>query len=37
MCAKPEFSGRHAFATNGSEHQKNAKKYREFLNKNKVR
>ena len=37
MCAKPEFSGRHAFATNGSDHKKNAKKYREFLNKNNVR
>ncbi|MBO73107.1 MAG: aminodeoxychorismate lyase [Flavobacteriales bacterium] len=36
MCAKPEFSGRHAFAATNNEHQKNAKKYRIFLNENKV-
>ncbi|MBK20942.1 MAG: aminodeoxychorismate lyase [Flavobacteriales bacterium] len=37
MCAKPEFSGKHSFATTNSEHQKNAKKYQNFLNQNKVR
>ena len=37
MCAKPEFSGKHSFASTNSEHEKNAKKYRAFLNKNKVR
>lgn len=37
MCAKPEFSGRHSFASTNAEHRKNAKKYQAFLNKNKVR
>jgi len=37
MCAKPEFSGKHAFAATNSEHDKNAAKYRAFLNENKVR
>ncbi|MFL2582552.1 MAG: endolytic transglycosylase MltG [Flavobacteriales bacterium] len=36
MCAKPEFSGKHSFAATNEEHKKNAKKYRTFLNKNKV-
>jgi len=37
MCAKPEFSGKHSFASTNAEHQKNAKKYQAFLNKNKIR
>ncbi len=37
MCARPEFSGKHSFASTNAEHQKNAKKYQAFLNKNKVR
>lgn len=37
MCAKPGFSGKHSFAITNAEHQKNAKKYQAFLNKNKVR
>ena len=36
MCAKPEFSGKHAFAVTNAEHERNANKYRSFLNKNKV-
>ncbi len=36
MCAKPEFSGKHAFAVTNAEHEKNAARYRSFLNKNKV-
>ncbi len=36
MCAKPEFGGKHSFAATSEEHAKNAKKYRIFLNKNKV-
>lgn len=36
MCAKPEFSGKHAFAVSNAEHERNASKYRAFLNKNKV-
>jgi len=37
MCAKPEFSGKHSFASTNAEHEKNAEKYRKFLNDNKVR
>lgn len=37
MCAKPEFSGKHAFAVTNAEHDRNANKYRAFLNKNKVK
>lgn len=36
MCAKPAFSGKHAFAVTNAEHERNAAKYRAFLNKNKV-
>lgn len=31
MCAKPDFSGRHNFATNGAEHQANAAAYHRAL------
>lgn len=36
MCANPEFGGEHAFAATNAEHEKNAKKYRAWLNKKKV-
>jgi UPF0755 protein len=32
MCAKADFSGRHAFATNMADHNKNANRYRSALN-----
>jgi len=33
MCAKEDFSGEHYFATNLAEHERNATKYRNALNK----
>ena len=36
MCAKEDFSGEHNFATTLSEHEKNATKYRNALNKLKI-
>jgi len=36
MCAKEDFSGKHNFAKTLSEHNRNAEKYRNALNKNKI-
>ena len=36
MCAKEDFSGFHNFATNLSDHNRNAAKYQQELNKNKI-
>ena len=36
MCAKEDFSGKHNFAKTLSEHNRNAQKYRNALNKQKV-
>lgn len=36
FCAKPDNSGRHAFARNLIEHNRNADNYRRFLNKSKI-
>lgn len=36
FCAKPDNSGRHAFARNLVEHNRNADNYRRFLNKSKI-
>ena len=37
MVAKEDFSGRHNFAVTNAEHDRNAKKYREALNRNNIR
>ena len=36
MCAKPDGSGEHAFASNYREHQRNANAYRSFLNEQRI-
>ena len=36
MCAKDDLSGKHAFATTYTEHQRNAAKYRKALNQRKI-
>jgi ELWxxDGT repeat protein len=36
FCAKPDYSGYHNFAKYNKQHNKNAKAYREFLNKEKI-
>lgn len=37
MCAKPDYSGYHNFAATYKEHQRNAKKYRNFLRREGIR
>jgi UPF0755 protein len=37
FCAKEDFSGYHNFATNGAEHEANARKFREAMNKRGIR
>jgi UPF0755 protein len=36
MCAKEDFSGYHNFAVTVQDHERNAKKYREALNKRNI-
>lgn len=37
MCAKEDFSGRHNFAKTNAEHERNANRYRNALNRNKIK
>ena len=37
MCAKADFSGNHAFATNQAEHLVNAKKFHDALNERNIK
>ena len=37
MCAKEDFSGRHNFSTNLAEHNRNARRYQEALNRNNIK
>jgi len=37
MCAKPDFSGYHNFATNAADHEVNAAKFREWLNQRNIK
>lgn len=36
FCAKPDYSGYHSFATNFADHNKNAREYQRFLNRERI-